>query len=146
MVVKIFPGSDELLEEALKVRFEVFVIEQKVPQELERDEVDPQATHVLLHDNGVGFATGRIYADKSDSKICRIGRVAVLRKFRGQDWGRTICNILIQHAEQQGFGKILIHAQTRVEKFYARLGFTRIGKEFYEAGIEHVEMEKSLKK
>lgn len=144
MKIKTFHGSDSLIEEALKVRFEVFVLEQHVPEELEKDDIDAQATHVLLVENGVSFATGRIFADKEYSNICRLGRVAVLKEFRGNGWGRTICKILIQLAEEQRFERILIHAQTKVENFYSKLGFSRFGNEFVEAGIEHIEMEKIL--
>lgn len=144
MKIKSFHGIDRLIEEALKIRFKVFVLEQQVPEELEKDDIDAQATHVLLLENGFGFATGRIFADNQNANICRLGRVAVLKEFRGNGWGRTICKILIKLAEEQGFEKILIHAQTKVESFYGKLGFSRFGNEFFEAGIEHIEMEKIL--
>ena len=77
-----------------QVRFKVFVDEQNVPEELEIDGYDDEATHVLILLDDQAIGTGRILADG------HIGRVAVLKKYRGQGVGKLIMKKLIEWAQK----------------------------------------------
>lgn len=145
MQFKVFVGNDSLLEEAYKIRFRVFVDEQSVPAEIEKDEFDLTATHVLLLEDDKAVATGRIFADAEQPSVARLGRVAVLPELRGAGFGRSVCEKLLELAREQGFARVMLHAQLQVEGLYQRMGFKRCGNEFVEAGIMHVEMEIGLK-
>lgn len=68
--------------EAFKVRKAVFVEEQKVPEFLERDEFDDHAQHLLVYDNDIPIATGRLFNDGNHFKL---GRISVLKPYRGME-------------------------------------------------------------
>jgi predicted GNAT family N-acyltransferase len=121
------------------VRIPVFVVEQKVDAREEFDEVDPVCQHILAIDgNGKPIGTGRI-----DSKG-KIGRMAVLPDWRKYGVGRAILLKAIDIARAQKLTRVYLHAQVSAIGFYAREGFSGYGERFYEAGIEHQSMEKSL--
>jgi predicted GNAT family N-acyltransferase len=121
------------------VRHSVFVEEQHVPEDLEWDDADERAYHVLAtSSDGVPIGTGRLKLD------CHIGRMAVLKGWRGRGVGGTILQSLIAYAEKEGCEIVRLHAQTHAIPFYARYGFTPVGEEFDEAGIPHRLMELRL--
>ena len=100
--------------EAERVRAMVFIAEQKVPRELEFDEDDKTAEHFISFD-ARHMVTG--CARLLDNG--RIGRVAVLRPFRGRGIGEAVMKTV------------------QAMPFYERLGFEPFGDEFDEAGIPH---------
>ncbi len=123
------------LEAAKHIRLEVFVREQNVPSDIEMDEYDSKAIHVLCLVNGQPVGTGRLVKMPDGMKL---GRVAVLRDYRGKGLGREIVKWLLRRA---GEGMpVYANVQTSAEAFYRRLGFVPEGDRFMEAGIEHVKM------
>jgi len=116
------------------IRDQVFVIEQNVPSELEHDDQDSRAVHVLAFADGVPVGTGRITPEG------KIGRMAVLAAHRGGGTGRLILEELIAVARRAGLGQVFCAAQCRAIPFYERMGFTAEGPVFVEAGIEHRRM------
>jgi predicted GNAT family N-acyltransferase len=121
------------------VRRSVFIEEQHVPEELEWDDADTRAYHVLaIASDGTPIGTGRLKLD------CSIGRMAVVKKWRGRGVGTAILDTLLSLAEKEGCATVRLHAQTHALQFYARRGFAAIGGEFEEAGIPHRVMELRL--
>ncbi|GMU44175.1 MAG: GNAT family N-acetyltransferase [Xanthomonadales bacterium PRO6] len=115
-----------------RVRTEVFVEEQQVPEREEWDEDDAHADHALARTPaGEAIGTGRLTADG------RIGRVAVLRDWRGKGVGEAILRHLIERARARGMRRLKLHAQTHALAFYAKAGFHAVGAEFVECGIPH---------
>lgn len=129
-------GSGDL-RDALAIRRAVFIDEQHVPEELEFDEDDKYAVHVVVLDDGEPAATGRIWFDGTSF---RIGRCAVLKDKRGQGLGDLLVRLLLVRAFQNGASELLIHAQQTAVGFYERFGFHTLGEPFEEAGIAHVVM------
>jgi len=124
---------------AMAVRYPVFVREQGIASELEIDEHDANAVHVVALDpHGVPLGTGRLLPD------ARIGRMAVLRRARGQGVGTIILNTLIAIAKSRGMQQLRLHAQISAQPFYEREGFRAVGPPFEEAGILHRTMVRSL--
>ena len=122
-------------EPAQVVRYEVFVLEQKVPLEMEWDEMDALSLHAVAYDSdGKASATGRLLPDG------HIGRMAVLRTMRGKQIGSAILQALMTEAKKRGDRAVVLNAQTSAEQFYLRHGFAREGDEFMEAGIPHIQM------
>ena len=114
------------------IRRAVFIEEQRVPEELEWDEVDARCRHVLAFlPHGEAIGTGRLLPDG------HIGRMAVLKEWRGRGAGSAILKHLLHLARQEKFDVLRLHAQTHAVGFYARHGFTVTGDEFMEAGIAH---------
>jgi YbgC/YbaW family acyl-CoA thioester hydrolase len=121
------------------LRDEVFVQEQGVSQELEWDEQDPLCVHAVLRNRmGLTVATGRLLPALDG--VSKIGRMAVKRQLRGLKLGDQVLTGLLEAARKRGDREVVLHAQCSAENFYTRQGFTRRGKVFQEADMDHVEM------
>lgn len=123
-------GSDR---EALReVRMEVFVVEQKVPEPLEWDDLDATSAHVLARDDtGRAIACGRLTPQQ------KIGRMAVRQDWRGSGVGRAVLRELMGQARRQGLVEVRLDAQVSAVGFYEREGFEAYGEVFDDAGIAH---------
>ena len=114
------------------IRTAVFIDEQKVPIDLEWDGLDPHCLHVLaMSAAGEAIGTGRLLPDG------HIGRMAVLKAWRGRGVGSMLLQELVAVARQRGLAGVALNAQTHALDFYARFGFEVIGGEFMDAGIPH---------
>lgn len=121
--------------DATAIRFEVFVDEQKVPAEIELDDMDAVCLHAVAYDAaGAAIGTGRLLPDG------HIGRMAVRQPGRGTGVGGAILTLLMEKARERGDAAVVLNAQTVAAPFYARHGFVQQGEQFEEAGIAHVEM------
>src|SRR5918999_4165707 len=113
-----------LMPAALALRHEVFVIEQGVAPELERDNFDDRAIHlVALRDDEV-VGTLRIVTSE---RVARIGRMAVRQSARGGGVGSRLMSAAETVAAQLGVTTIVLHAQLTAEAFYRRLGYQEEG-------------------
>jgi predicted GNAT family N-acyltransferase len=121
-------------ENICAIRYEVFVDEQNVPEELEIDGLDGKAKHVLTFVDDVPIGTGRILSDG------HIGRVAVLKNYRGLGIGKSIMKELIKCAQDMSLEKVWLSSQWHAYSFYLDLGFVCVGEVYKEAGIEHIKM------
>ena len=122
------------------IRHAVFVEEQGIPAELEIDDYDPIAEHALALVDGRCVATARIYLDEQDPSKAKIGRMAVLKDFRGQGIGTALLGEAIRVGMMQGASIFELHAQQSAAPFYAKLQFKPDGPIFDEVGIAHQRM------
>lgn len=130
-------GNDDL-EDAYEIRKKVFIEEQNVPEEIERDKLDVSSTHAVIYNDELPIATGRIVF-REDSN-CSLGRIAVLKEYRSKNIGKMLVESLVKKSFELGVHEIHIHAQKHAEKFYQILNFKPYGEMFYEGGIPHVSM------
>ena len=119
---------------AAPIRFEVFVEEQRVPPEIELDEMDARCVHAVAFHEEKAIGTGRLLPDG------HIGRMAVLSAWRGQGVGALLLANLIQKARERGDREVALSAQVHAVPFYLRHGFAPEGPEYEEAGIAHQAM------
>ena len=124
------------------LRHEVFVREQAVPEELERDEHDATCDHAVALRGGVVVGTGRLVAPGSGPGS--IGRMAVSDEARGAGVGAALLRRLEERAAERGLPAVELHAQLHARRFYERAGYEAFGEPYLEAGIEHVSMRKRL--
>ncbi|WP_295364096.1 GNAT family N-acetyltransferase [Arenimonas sp.] len=121
------------------VRETVFILEQKVPEEEEWDDLDPRCHHVLARDEaGRPVGTGRLTPEH------KIGRMAVLREWRDKGVGSALLVALVDKARSLGWTEVKLNAQVSALDFYARHGFEPYGPRFMEAGIEHQAMRRAI--
>jgi predicted GNAT family N-acyltransferase len=139
-IIEIEFASDRM-REAFDVRFEVFVDEQGVPRELEMDEYDAGATHLVAIRDGRVVGTLRMLAHDGAAKI---GRVAVRAPARRAGIGTRLMDRAAAIALDRGFAEIILHAQVTVAGFYRGLGYVEGGDRFDEAGIAHIAMRKKI--
>ena len=130
------------MEEAIAVRFRVFVGEQSIPPEEELDEADATATHAIALCQGKVVGTGRLLVTDSDE--AQIGRMAVDSAWRRRGIASQILEFLEQSARALGVKRCVLHAQEYVKSFYAAHGYREHGDSFLEVNILHVEMRKTL--
>lgn len=119
----------------IEVRTDVFVEEQGVDIAIERDGKDSICHHTIALDlGGQALGTGRLSEDG------KIGRVAVLKDWRGLGVGAEIMKNLILQSQTLGMTQTYLHSQVSVVGFYESLGYQQKGSIFKEAGIPHVVM------
>ena len=124
------------------VRHTVFVGEQNVPVDLERDALDATAIHLLATVAGQPVGAARIVVKGDTGKI---GRVCVLRAQRGTGLGAALIReALTILQDTPGVTRAALGAQIDALGFYEKLGFTAYGDVFDDAGIDHRMMERPV--
>jgi predicted GNAT family N-acyltransferase len=117
------------------IRETVFVKEQQVPVELEWDEFDSDCLHLLAIDtSGRPIGTARLLLDG------HIGRMAVLKEWRGKGVGSAMLRRILAETNDRHIRQAVLNAQTAAAGFYKKFGFQVVGEEFIDAGIPHVKM------
>ncbi|KPC33828.1 GNAT family acetyltransferase [Pseudomonas syringae pv. cilantro] len=117
-----------------RIRDSVFIAEQSVPPELEWDAEDAAAVHFLAWEGDYAVGTARLLTDGE------IGRLSVLKDWRGLKVGEALLSAVIDEAEKRGLQPLKLSAQVQAVDFYQRFGFVVTSKEFLEAGLPHVDM------
>ncbi len=130
-----------LPEEAKKIRSEVFVKEQGFYDEY--DEFDDIAKHMVMYSNEEPISTCRIYYN-SEKESYIIGRVAVLKEWRGKNIGRRILNAAEEYIRENGGKSVMLSGQVRVAGFYEKLGYIKQGETYLDEGCPHIWMKKNL--
>ena len=129
---------DEARAHAAPIRFTVFVEEQGVPRDIELDELDARSVHAVAFHDGTAVGTGRLLPDG------HIGRMAVLKAWRGRGAGSRILDKLLAQARARGERAVALSAQVHAVRFYRAHGFVEEGGEYLDAGIRHQAMRKTL--
>jgi len=139
--IKQIRSTDPEFEHCFEIRRTVFVEEQNVPLEEERDAYDEIARHFLATADGVPVGTARVTL-KDDGVTAKISRVAVSKSARGLGIGAG----LLRHIENEVSARqFMLDAQIQALPFYQLLGYAAFGDEFMEAGIPHRHMQKRPK-
>jgi predicted GNAT family N-acyltransferase len=133
----VVPLTSDLGLLGMRLRRDVFVGEQHVPQEEEADAYDATAIHVVALEAGTVVGVLRMIYRDDDVKI---GRVAVAPSARGHGIGAKLVRFAMDHARGQGRERFVLGAQTDKVAFYERLGFTAYGEEFQDGGMPHLAM------
>jgi ElaA protein len=133
--------ADELAA-CREIRLRVFVEEQGVPLELEIDEHEAAAVHLLARVGGQAVGTARLRVLGRDAKA---ERVAVLAAYRELGVGRALMRAIETEAAGLGLARVVLNAQVPVIPFYERLGYAAFGPRFDEAGIPHRRMTRELR-
>lgn len=139
MTIKIFSS---LPQSAVKIRKSVFIDEQGFVAEF--DDKDDVAVHmVVFAESGLPIATCRIYKE-CDKGCYVIGRVAVIKEFRGKNIGSVMLGEAERYIKQNGGECIVLHAQQQIADFYKKSGFMEFGAVEYDEGRPHVRMKKYI--
>lgn len=123
------------------LRHRVFVEEQGVPVDEERDALDAGAVHLLAHQDGAPVGTARILLGEHEAKI---GRVCVIQTARGTGLGKALILEAMAVARARGMKAARLGAQIHALAFYEKLGFVATGPVYDDAGIDHRDMVRDL--
>ena len=142
MEIKIF---DSLPQEAKNIRRAVFIEEQKFTAEF--DGIDERARHLVVFVKDDPVATCRIYPQNKDGKTVHIiGRIAVLKEYRGKNIGSLVLKEAESDIINSGGKVALLHSQCAAKDFYAKNGYTQVSKIDYDEDCPHIWMSKQLSK
>lgn len=132
-------------DELTAIRTQVFVEEQQVPLHDEWDGRDADAIHFILLEDDSPIGCARILVEENNPLgRFHIGRVSLLRPYRGQGLGHSLVQSLVEFCEKEDASSaIFLHAQAARQKFYRILGFEALGDEFMDAGIPHITMRRA---
>ena len=125
------------------IRIQVFVIEQQIPWQWEFDEFDTSAIHLIVENNQQIIGTGRFYPFNDDS-IYKLGRMAVLKNFRGLGIGSKILNKFEDIAKSKNISEIYLEAQSDKLNFYLKQNYVPKGDKYIMDGIYHNLMSKTI--
>lgn len=131
----------EELAAALALRYEVFCLEQGVPRSEERDGRDHNALHLIALQDGEVVATCRLVFVGT---VVQFSRLAVRQSARRQGIATELLRVADDETRARGANRLVLHAQTYARALYEQAGYVARGREFVEANIEHVAMEKLL--
>ena len=129
---------NSLQQDAKLIRSSVSVEEQHIPEAEEWDAHDAISQHFVVYHDAQAIATARLLQNRS------IGRVAVLKPYRGFNIGYKLMQAIIVHAQKQNLPDLKLSAQVYATGFYERLGFCQRGDIYDDCGIPHIEMFLSL--
>lgn len=124
------------LHDLLRLRVDVFVVEQECPYP-EIDGKDLLAGTRHIWEQGDGGVTGCLRVLEQPGGVLRIGRVCTAASARGTGLGGRLMAAALEYA---GDAECVLDAQTYAQGFYARFGFAPEGEEFDEDGIPHIRM------
>ena len=134
--------TDVLSEDAKFIRKKVFMEEQQFENEF--DEIDSVAKHLVIYKDSAAIGCCRYFKDKHPNEYI-IGRVAVLKEFRGKHFGEIILKEVETILRKENASKLSLSAQVRVQSFYEKQGFIPEGDIYFDEYCEHIHMIKPLK-
>lgn len=130
---------EQLPQDAREIRRQVFTEEQGFQNEF--DEIDSMAKGILLYDASKPVGTCRFFYSM-DRKAYVIGRVAVLKAYRGQHLGALLLEAAEREICKEKEERIDLHAQVQAAEFYRVQGYVSTGEIGEEEGCPHVWMTK----
>ena len=128
-----------LNDDIIKIRTSVYIEEQEFKNEF--DDTDETCSHIVLYDGGKCIATCRYY---QENETYHIGRVAIIKEYRGKHLGNKIMQIAENEIKNGGGRIIEVSAQVRVSEFYKKLGYSAVGDIYFDEYCEHIRMVKEL--
>lgn len=128
-------------EEIKKLRYNTFVLERNVPEELEFDGKDNQFLHFTLWDKERIIACLRA---NENGDLLHMGRFAVLKEQRKKGYGKILMEKLIEYAKEKGYSGIELSAVETAVGFYEKQGFITVGDYYLETGVPHIYMKQEF--
>lgn len=140
MISSIIIKNDDL-KECYKIRYEVFVNEQKFDEKIEIDEIDDIAYHILVMLDDTYIATARFFL--KDNKF-KVGRLCVLKKYRKYKVGSYMLKEIENKIKELDYNEVHLSSQYQAINFYIKNNYEKISDIYLEEGVEHVMMRKIL--
>lgn len=133
-------GNDQLTADGLAVRYQVFVQEQHISQELDVDGEDPEAYQVVIYAANAPVATGRMLMHEA-----QIGRIAVVPAHRKRGLSVAVLDELERYAAQCKLVSVKLTPHMDLLDYYRKRGYEELpDSRFTIAGHELTTMRKDL--
>ena len=138
MEFKILQDTNEQIK---NLRYDTFVIERGVPQNLEFVGKDSEFLHFTLWEEDSIIACLRA---NENGKLLHMGRFAVQKELRKKGYGRILIEKLMEYAKENGYSGVELSAVETAVGFYEKMGFSKIGDFYLETGVPHIYMKKEF--
>ncbi|KKB74672.1 MULTISPECIES: GNAT family N-acetyltransferase [Bacillus] len=136
--------SKEELYQIVKLRIDVFIVEQDCPYH-ELDDMDQKAHHLYLAEGSAILAYCRLFRSGEVYDEASIGRVIVRSRDRGKGHAKALLDKALSFLENEWKEKaVKIKGQDYLRSFYGSFGFKEVSEVYLEDGIPHVDMVKSF--
>lgn len=112
--------------------------------EFEKNELEKEKDDVLIGCFDDDKLEGCCLLTQTAKDTVRLRQMAVISGLQGKGMGRVLMQFAENIARDRGYKKITMHARKSAAGFYEKLGYKKIGTEFYEVTIPHYVMEKEL--
>ncbi len=134
--------TNKELYNILKLRSEVFVVEQKCNY-VDMDDIDINSLHVFFAEDDRILAYLRVFMLNNCDNAAKIGRVISSQRRSGMG-SKLLREGIIAAKDILGANKLIVDAQSYVKSFYEKAGFIQVSEEFLEVNIPHIKMELKL--
>lgn len=134
-----FKVTNTLSKDEKFIRETVFMEEQNFKTEF--DDIDDIATHIVMYLDNQPVGCCRLYKQENEYHI---GRIAVLKPYRGKGYGEKILLHAESVAKEKGADTIKLSAQVRASGFYEKLGYKKYGEIYFDEYCEHIAMKKYI--
>ncbi len=127
--------------DAIRIRVDVFIIEQQCPPGWEPDELDKDSQHFIALVKGKIVATARLREDPKD--VAKLERMVVKKDYRGKGIALGLTKFILEEARKQRYTRVWMQAQVQAKHVYEKAGFKTSSKPYdlWNLGIPHVDME-----
>lgn len=134
--------SKEALYDLLRLRCEVFVVEQTCPyQDIDGQDLAGDTCHLSAHENGQLLAYLRLLDPGTHDGEVVIGRVITAAAGRGRGLGHQLMQHALAEAARRWPGRpVYLSAQAHLQGYYGRYGFQAEGEVYLEDDIPHIDM------
>lgn len=142
IVMEIKEYKNQLPSDGKYIRETVFIKEQQFKDEF--DDIDFKAIHLVCYEKDEPIATARVFSDEKSGEY-HIGRIAVLKPYRGKGIGAKIIAYAENLVKTLGENSLSLSAQERASAFYEKQGYKKVGDIYYDEYCPHIFMTKNLK-
>lgn len=125
--------------DAIRIRVDVFIIEQKGKPGWEPDEEDKVCRHFVAIIEGKIVSTVRVR--ESALNEIKIERMATKKEYRGKGFSKGLIDYVLKKIEELKPKRIWMESQVYAQEFYEKSGFKPISEPYDLWGIPHVMME-----
>lgn len=132
---------NEVPKDAMDIRITVFVDEQGFVDEF--DHIDKIAVHGVMYDDEKPVGTFRIF-NEDGGKSYHIGRIAVLKEYRGSGVGLALMEAAKEKISELGGEEIVLSSQMQAKGFYEKAGYVAQGEVYLDQHCPHIDMSLKL--
>ncbi|MCE4937550.1 GNAT family N-acetyltransferase [Aliivibrio fischeri] len=135
-------STDEMYQQVLNLRYDLFFRERGLPREILFDALEENSTHVAIIEQGDLYAYGRL--SETAKGIFKISQMVVKPKIQGKGLGSRVLSELVNSALEKGAKEVFLNARLHAVSMYGKIGFETVGSSFIAkgTGVPHIKMVK----
>ena len=145
VIIKTFHELDkEELYKFMQLRIEVFIVEQDCPYQ-DLDDLDAVGKHLWIEEDGVVLTYLRLNPPGTRFKEPSLGRIVTKEIARSRGLAEALIVKALEIIDKEYKMNTRISAQSYLEEYYSKFGFTKCSDEYLEDNIPHIEMLNNVK-